>query len=344
MQPTDMRSKDSRKERKYRKHVFSPKVLKEVQALCRQIDNFHGPLAFFQDILIVASMIALGVWFPFLLPLSLVVIGTRQRALDTLLHEAVHMTLARNRKLNHIIGSLSGWSVFHTFYDYQKSHVKEHHVYLGDKEKDPDTQNYNSQLLFETGPEVLFRRHLLPRLLGLRTPSVIHSIYTNLLGSFQKGGVDRRETIHFLIFWFLVLSLIFHSGLTWYFLLFWLVPYLTIFQAIEWLTEVAEHFPLVELYDSELMITRNRQGSRFEQLFTGIHNEDWHLVHHLHPGIPFWKLRDAHEVFLQDCTYEEANRHSGGLFTAGPKGQPSIISLLQQQLSRVQLEANQTTQ
>ena len=338
-----MERKDTRKERKYRKHVFSPAVLKEVQGLCRQIDNFHGPFAFFQDVLVISVAIALAIWFPLLFPLSLIAIGTRQRALDTLLHEAVHLTLARNRKLNHVIGPISGWSVFHTFHDYQKSHVKEHHVHLGDREKDPDTQNYSSQLLFDTGPEVLFRRHLFPRLFGLKTHRVIFSIFANLLRSFKKGGVARREVLQFLTFWFLVLTFIFHTGLTWYFILFWLVPYFTVFRAIEWLTDVAEHFPLVELYDSELMITRNRRGKRIEKIFTGIHNEDWHLVHHLHPGIPFWKLREAHEIFLQDPTYKEANQHSGGLFTSGPEGEPSIISLLKQQLSKVQLVASKMT-
>lgn len=322
--------------RKLKSHKFSPEITKGIQGLCRQTDNYHGLLALVQDALIIAAAITLAIWYPLLLPVSLIVIGSRQRALDTLLHEAVHLTLARNRALNILIGCFAGWSVFHTYHDYRKSHVKEHHVNLGDSENDPDTKNYTSQKLFETNPQTIFRQHLLPKLLGLKTLRVIHSLLSSLLISIHNGKKSLREVILFLLFWSLTISFFASHGILGYFFLFWLVPYFTVFQAIEWLTEVAEHFPLTKLYDSALMITRNRRGNTFERLVTGIHSEDWHLVHHIHPGIPFWSLRAAHELMLQDKTYDEANQYSGGLFTKGPRGEPSIISLLEQQLSNAQ--------
>jgi fatty acid desaturase len=89
----------------------------------------------------------LNLW---LYPLTLMVIGSRQRALATILHEAAHKTLARNRKLNKILGTyFSGYLIFQTWSSYSRSHVVNHHTRLGSPEFDPDLKHYIESGVFD---------------------------------------------------------------------------------------------------------------------------------------------------------------------------------------------------
>jgi fatty acid desaturase len=76
----------------------------------------------------------------------------------------------------------------------------------------------------------------------------------------------------------------------WYFFfMYWAIPYLTTFQIITWFIELSEHYPLVCTAKTDLYATRNRFSHPVEAFFTSVHGENFHLIHHLFPGIPFWK-------------------------------------------------------
>lgn len=47
-----------------------------------------------------------------------------------------------------------------------------------------------------------------------------------------------------------------------------------------------------------------------------MHGDNYHLTHHLFAGIPFWNLKKAHDVLMDDERYAAANRGCGGIFTA----------------------------
>jgi fatty acid desaturase len=113
----------------------------------------------------------------------------------------------------------------------------------------------------------------------------------------------------------LVLALIgtYFVGAKFYFL-YWLLPYLTFFQAITWFIELAEHYPIVADAKSNLHATRNRFGHPVEHFFTGMHGENFHLIHHLFPSVPFWMLKRAHRTLLQDAEYARINATFGGIF------------------------------
>ncbi|RYZ15234.1 MAG: hypothetical protein EOO70_07105, partial [Myxococcaceae bacterium] len=74
----------------------------------------------------------------FLLPVALVLVGSRQRALGNRLHDAAHGNMLKGRVLNQRVAALMcGLPLFEDFETYRNAHLR-HHAYLGHAQKDPD--------------------------------------------------------------------------------------------------------------------------------------------------------------------------------------------------------------
>lgn len=330
--------------RSVRKHRFEPSIRVRLSQISKEKNDLAGLLTFATDILLIAAAIWAATWSAWVYPISALVIGTRMRGLATILHESSHLTLCKTRWLSKAIGSVSGWTIFQTFHAYKASHVEEHHPHLGDPERDPDLINYTNQGLFEASPRSLFTEHLLPLALGLKSYTNLRNLVKDRLLPKDWNSLPvsaKTEYFGFAAFWGCLVGGLAATGYLWAFALFWMVPYLTVFQAVNWLIELSEHFPLIKLFKNELHVTRNRRGNALENFFTGIHGENWHLVHHVHPGIPFNKLKEAHQIMMEDPTYRAANEGSGGLFVKGPNGEPSILSLMAEQLAEAQSQATE---
>ncbi|MCA4914540.1 MAG: fatty acid desaturase [Roseomonas sp.] len=266
--------------------------------------------------------------------------GIRQRALATVLHEATHWTLARSQSLCAVLGSIAGWCIFQTFASYRQSHCKEHHPFLGSTQKDPDLANYDRQRLFEQPPQSFLRQHLIEAARGGKIAANICNLIRDRLLVDDIGSLTtwaRVEYVGFALFWVLLICVVAMTG-AWLPLILWLTAYLTVFQTLNWLIELCEHFPIIRTGKNELEMTRNREGHWVEDFITGVHGEKWHLVHHLQPGIPFWLLHDAHRVMLADAAYAAANEGNSGVFTSGPDGRPSILTRMRDQLAAYQRE------
>lgn len=323
------------KERRRQRHEFDSVIKQDLKRLAQKPDNWHGPLALLENTLVIAGAAALGTATPWAYPVSIALIGTRQRALATLLHEGSHYTLCGSRMLSRLIGMVSGWAVFQAFHRYRQSHGMEHHVHLGDESRDPDTINYVRQGLFEADPRSFFRKHLLPLALGFKTVSNVKNLVRDRLLPRSWKSLEREQKVEYVLFvafWMAIITACGWAGILPQLVLYWLVPYLTVFQGVNWLIELAEHFPLTRIFENELEMTRNRRGGLVENAFFGIHGENWHLVHHLYPGIPFWRLAEAHRTMMRDPVYRRANSRSGGLLARGPAGEQSIVALMNEQL------------
>lgn len=92
---------------------------------------------------------------------------------------------------------------------------------------------------------------------------------------------------------------------------------MTAFQIITWFIELAEHYPFARYAKTDLYATRNRFSHPVEAFFTAMHSENFHLIHHLFPGVPFWNLKRAHQVLLDDPKYAKINAGFGGIFLSG---------------------------
>ena len=83
-----------------------------LKKLCGR-DNFHGLLSIMQDmcfiVLAILFCVNVSYWF---FPVSVLIIGARQRALASLLHEAAYGTLFSSKILNETVGRVvCGWTI-----------------------------------------------------------------------------------------------------------------------------------------------------------------------------------------------------------------------------------------
>ncbi|EKY3854629.1 hypothetical protein QHA12_001119, partial [Campylobacter coli] len=81
--------------------LFENTILKELKVLYK-LDNYHGIFAVLWDYLQIILIIVISCFMQniFMYLFAVLFIGTRQRALATILHESAHRILAKNRKLN----------------------------------------------------------------------------------------------------------------------------------------------------------------------------------------------------------------------------------------------------
>ncbi|AIT21304.1 guanitoxin biosynthesis L-arginine gamma (S) hydroxylase [Burkholderia thailandensis] len=304
------------------KHVFSKEIRERLRPLFT-LNNWRGPLELAGDYLCIAAAVYATYWSMWCYPLSLLVIGSRQRALASLLHESCHKTFMRNRALNDLFGRwLAGYPIFQSHRAYVKSHVLDHHTFLGDARRDPDYIHYIESGLFDVRDRLDFvTRFIVKTILLLNVAGYLRYLLMNRLGEISR---EKKELAQLVLTQAAIFAAFYVAVGPLGYVVFWIVPIITTFQVIGWFSEISEHYPVIRTTRSTLTITRNRFPVLIERAFVGMHGDNYHLVHHLLAGIPFWNLRRAHAILMEDPAYAAANRALGGIFTA-PSGRISVM-------------------
>lgn len=321
--------------RKFTSHRFSREIKKDISKL--RPDNITGGLYIVKDYTVIfmcaLATVKLSWW---LYPLAVLLIGSHQRGLTTIAHDAAHKILAKNRTLNFVYGVLfAAYPIFQKHFAYRESHIKNHHPNLGDPNRDPDLQFFISSGVYETAHPLryYFRIAIFP-ILGGATFNYLKYLMANRFKTTdaQRENFERRhlliDTTGFYGFWIVVLGACYYFKVLDYFLLFWAIPYLTSFQILGWFIELAEHNPMCEDSKKDIYLTRNRKGPLIEKMLFGVNLDEYHLEHHLSPSVPFWHLKKAQAIHKRDPEYAALSLTWGGLFSSGPNGQKSVIKQL----------------
>ncbi|GIJ28778.1 dihydrorhizobitoxine desaturase [Micromonospora qiuiae] len=328
--------------KRYTMYRFSPDIEREIKELNKS-DNWHALLAWSTDIILIVGYAAachLISWW--LYPVAVLVIGARQRGLSTILHDCAHGVGASDKRLQMVLGTvLTAYPIFQTHYAYKISHVFTHHPKLGNPDGDPDLQFFVEEKVYTPASRARYiGRVLVWPALGRQTVAYLRYLVRNrylvLKGEGPKERVaspvqrrkERLDVAAFWMFWAAVTGFCWHIGALDELLLFWVIPFLTSFQILGWYIELSEHTPLVRDHTVDLYMTRNRKSRGLEKWLTGIHNDNYHLEHHLDPRTPFWNLHKAREIRLRDPNYAALDAMTGGLFTKGPQGQPSALATI----------------
>lgn len=286
------------------RYRFDSEIDGEIRKL-RKLDNWHGPLALVGDWMAIAVVVLFceqlsgWMWWAFYLAVALIVIATRQRALGTLVHEAVHGTLAEHRGLNRFLGTwFSGYLILQPFDAFQRSHMRDHHGSFGDVRRDPDFRAHIAAGLYKPQSGARFvRRYMLLPLLGTKTTSIVKEL--QLSGPWNKA----RPGLAVLCYLGALGLLCWVIGYGSQFLLYWMIPLLIVFPMINWYMALLEHFPLVGNCDTDMRTTRHRALGPISYHFLGMHNEGYHLDHHLSPMIPYWNLPKIHKIRMRDSLF-----------------------------------------
>lgn len=237
-----------------------------------------------------------------LYPLALAGIVRCQRGLENLVHEGSHFNWSRsNHRFNDVLCNLlAATPVFSDVRCYRPSH-KLHHFSFGTAE-DADLERY--QILDVEG---LDRRRALPFALG-----IARRIVTYVIGWWRVIRT-RAQVLTLALVWHatvlvLPLSLILGIGPAlglW--LAFWIVPFHAVLPWQRFIAETAKH--QYEGRETVFDATISNVGF-FHALLLHPHNDGYHLLHHLFPGIPHHQLRRAHHGLakLDPTGYGEALR------------------------------------
>jgi len=258
---------------------------------------WRGPLLVAHCWGVIALAVAVGVVWPVLIPLSVMVIGTRQLGLAILMHEAAHGALAKDLKLNDWLGHwLCAVPVGADLGDYRPYHLR-HHKYAQNPE-DPDLV---LSAPFPVTPASL-RRKIVRDLTGQtffkqRVLFAFRAYASKRDEDTAEGAVvTGRSVAPFLIVNALMLLGLTLAGAWWAYFALWLLPLATWFPLVTRLRNIAEHACVEGSATDPFRAARTTHASWWERAFIAPYWVNFHAEHHLFMHVPCWKLADLHRV------------------------------------------------
>ena len=203
---------------------------------------------------------------------SVWLIGCFQFALgECLLHEATHYHLFRTRSWNDRFEFLYSLPFFMTLAQFRDEHLAHH--------RDAGTPQDN--LLIDYRLLNLYRPNLNMFWIWFVKPFVGFAAYFYLT---KLSLRPWRCGLKLIIFWTLVLSLSIYLGAVHVLVLYWLVPVWTGHVTYLYWSEIQDHF-------GTRSGTRSVTGRLGNWLW---HNNGYHEAHHARPGLPWYRLPEAH--------------------------------------------------
>jgi fatty acid desaturase len=258
-----------------------------------------GTLLAFEWTLIFAAMMLPLYVSPWLVPISLLILGSRQSALVIFLHDAAHKHICESRMANDIVARYAlALPLFEDFATYRKEHT-DHHRWLGHGGNDPDYVN------------PAWFRNIAPGRAGAAA-----RIYLTLLRRNLNAGTRLRfdSFLWWSVFAFL-LSCIVGVDNALAAVGLWVAARMTTYKAIGTFAELSDH--TFVRGTSNLIYTRNVAYTWSLPRFLLVllcypYSDRFHLTHHLLPGVPAPRLKRAHTMLLGMEDY--ARSHAGSAY------------------------------
>ena len=266
-------------------------------------------------VLALAIGLALAYWpNPLVLIPAVIIIGTRQHALFVIAHESAHYLLYERRWLNDLVGracaALQGLSMC----TYRVIHRLHHNNLYG--ALDPDTALHGG---YPRGRMYLVRK-LAKDLCGLTA----WKTYAYFLGGApalntatnvamrplddtsaklrQEAERDRNVVIALHIAALVAFAA---TGYLVQYLVLWVLPLITVVQAILRLRAIAEHGATTD-FSSPLTAARTNLGPAWLRWLIFPHNVNYHVEHHLYASVPQYNLPRLHTEMRRQGMLEGA--------------------------------------
>lgn len=280
----------------------------------RTIQPWRAIAALLLDWLLIAACFgaALAAPHPLVLAAAGILIARTQLALAVLMHDSAHGTLLRPRWLNDLAGQmLAAAPLGMSLPMYRHGHLAHH--------REPMTSTDPVAVIFQVNDYPVSRRELVWRLLrDLSSLGYFLSLRDFARGRFrhlpkpeQPGQpstivvIGSIAAIHGGM-----LAALWYAGNALLYPLLWLLPMLTVFQLFARIRAIAEHAG----YGPDPDQTRNArsiEAPNWQTFFCGPHAIHYHIEHHAHPGVPFYRLRRVHALMRSRGELPAANLYRG---------------------------------
>ncbi len=200
----------------------------------------------------------------------------------TPMHDSAHRTLSQSSWLNDFVGRVCGVMLCAPFAPFKYAHLRHHH-HTNHPEKDPDA--YSGQ-----GPKLL---------LPLRWVTQDWHYYVVYIRAWSTRPVKERvETVLTLFALVGLLSGIVVSGYGLELVLYWLIPVRVAIGLLAFLFDYLPHRPHQTLARKDPHGATHNLGRRW--LTPVMLYQNYHLSHHLYPGVPFYRYKESWDTRFPD--------------------------------------------
>lgn len=258
-----------------------------------------------EDVAVLAAAIGAALYYwpnPIVLLIAVVVVGTRQHALFVIAHDAAHYLLYERRWLNDLVGRACATVQGLSMRTYRVIHRLHHNHLYG--ELDPDTALHGG---YPRGRWYLIRK-LLKDLSGLtawktyayflggapslntRTQVALRPLDDTSEKLRAEARADRNAVIAFHV---VALGIFAWSGYLLEYLVLWILPLVTVVQAILRLRAIAEHGATTD-FSSPLTAARTNLAPAWLEWLIFPHRVNYHIEHHLYASVPHYNLPELH--------------------------------------------------
>lgn len=266
--------------------------LPEMREKLRRIPSFKNAWSviwmYGQNLLIIWCAVTLN--NPVAWVAAFVLMGRAHAQFASLMHEAAHRTLFRNKKANDLVGTwLLGYPVMTNTPAYRRVHMAHHRREFGPDEPDiPLYANYP-----------ISRASLRRKLVRDATGRTALRLLRQQFRAFTSGDTRARNTlIKMLCVQAVLFAVSIISGHPFVYPLLWVLPYLTVWRVINRLRSIAEHGGLRE-DDDRRYTTHSVAQHPLAMFFLVPYKIGFHMAHHVDAGVPFRNLPTYHRLLHQ---------------------------------------------
>ena len=302
---------------------------------------WKGPLLVVHAWGVIAFAIAVGVIWPIVIPLSIMVIGTRQLGLAILMHEAAHGALAKNLRLNDWLGHwLCAVPIGASLSAYRPYHLSHHR--FAQQPEDPDLMlsapfpvspvSLRRKMIRDLTGQTFFKQRIALPLAAMRGARAERASSSSAERGSPKTDnhdyeaiVTGRSVAPFLLVNLVMLAAFTLAGLWWAYFVLWLLPMATWFPLVTRLRNIAEHACVEGSATDPFRAARTTRASWWERALIAPYWVNFHAEHHLFMHVPCWNLPRLHG---------EITRRPQG---AGMEVAPGYVSVLRKAIMRSEI-------
>ena len=313
------------------------KLPREILASLTAMSPLKSTLAIMQTFGLLALVIALAIinWSWWAALIAIVFIAPLQHGLFILAHESAHYRLYENRRLNDAIGRLVGMMGGVSMCSYRVIH-RLHHNYLY-QPQDPDIALHGG---YPRGKAYLIKK-LLKDISGQTAWKNYAYFFGNPAINMDTQVASRplddtspklrlaalRDRWLVVAFHVLVPIVMFALDWGWYYVVLWVIPLLTLLQAILRLRAICEHGAVTD-FSSPLTAARTNLANGWQRFFIFPHHVNYHLAHHLYPAVPHYNLPKLHAALEQHgiLDHAEVRRFTDTLPIIFAERRPAVAS------------------